>query len=98
MNLEAELDALLREAGWAGMSWSAISTKYANVTKPDALKAALNRLIGRKSIYRFSRPHGTGRTPATSTIYYSYWPVSTAQRSQKPYTGEFHRLSDVQKT
>jgi hypothetical protein len=76
MNLEAELDELLRDAGWAGMSWHALSTKYAKVETTD-LKAALDRLIARKSIYRFLRPHGTGRTAAVSTLYYSYWPAST---------------------
>ena len=80
MNLEAELDELLRDAGWAGMSWRALTTKYANV-ETDDLKTALNRLIEKKSIYRFLRPHGTGCTAAASTIYYSYWPVTTP-RSQ----------------
>jgi hypothetical protein len=76
MNLEVELDELLREAGWAGMSWRALSTKYPKAETAD-LKSALDHLIARKSIYRFLRPHGTGRTAATSTIYYSYWPAST---------------------
>ena len=80
MNLEAELDELLRDAGWAGMSWRALTTKYANV-ETDDLKTDLDRLIEKKSIYRFLRPHGIGRTAATSTIYYSYWPVTTP-RSQ----------------
>ena len=74
MNLEAELDALLRDAGWAGLSWNALSTKYARVATTDDLKTALNQLILRKSIYRFLRPHGTGRTAGNSTLYYSYWP------------------------
>ena len=73
MHLEAELDELLRDAGWAGMSWSALTTKYAKVETAD-LKTALNLLIARKSIYRFLRPHGTGRTSGISTLYYSYWP------------------------
>ena len=76
MDLEAELDEVLREAGWAGMSWNALTTKYAKVETAD-LKTALNHLIARKSIYRFLRPHGTGRTAAASTLYYSYWPAST---------------------
>jgi hypothetical protein len=80
MHLEAELDELLRDAGWAGMSWHALSTKYAKAETAD-LKAALDHLIARKSIYRFLRPHGTGRTAAVSTIYYSYWPA-TAPRTQ----------------
>jgi hypothetical protein len=84
MNLEAELDELLRDAGWAGMSWHALSTKYAEVDTPD-LKAALNNLIAKKSIYRFLRPQGTGRTAAVSMLYYSFWPASTPrERSQKP--------------
>ena len=78
MHLEAELDELLRDAGWAGMSWSALTTKYTKVETVD-LKTALNHLIARKSIYRFLRPHGTGRTAATSTIYYSYWPANTSR-------------------
>ena len=78
MNLEAELDELLRDAGWAGMSWRALTTKYANV-ETDDLKTALNRLIEKKSIYRFLRPHGTGRTAAASTIYYSYWPATPSR-------------------
>ena len=78
MHLEAELDELLRDAGWAGMSWSALATKYAKVETAD-LKTALNHLIARKSIYRFLRPHGIGRTTAASTIYYSYWPASTSR-------------------
>ena len=82
MNLEAELDELLRDAGWAGMSWHALTTKYGKVQTAD-LKTALDRLITRKSIYRFLRPHGTGRTAAASTIYYSYWPVTTS-RAQSP--------------
>jgi hypothetical protein len=78
MNLEAELDELLREAGWAGMSWHALATKYANVATDD-LETALDRLIARKSIYRFMRPHGPGRTcHAFSTIYYSFWPATTS--------------------
>ena len=81
MNLEAELDGVLRDAGWAGMSWNALSTKYAKVATTDELKTALNHLIARKSIYRFLRPHGTGRTAAASTIYYSYWPA-TPSRTQ----------------
>ena len=80
MHLEAELDELLRDAGWAGMSWRALTTKYANVESDD-LKTALDHLIARKSIYRFLRPHGIGRTTAASTIYYSYWPV-TPPRAQ----------------
>jgi hypothetical protein len=76
MNLEAELDELLRDAGWAGMSWHALTAKYAKVETAD-LKTALDHLIASKSIYRFLRPHGTGRTAAASTLYYSYWPVST---------------------
>jgi len=74
MDLEAELDALLRDAGWAGMSWTALSTKYTRVATTDELKTALDHLIARKSIYRFLRPHGTGRTSGISTLYYSYWP------------------------
>lgn len=74
MDLETELDALLRDAGWAGMSWNALSTKYAKVATTTDLKIALDRLIARKCIYRFLRPHGTGRTSAMSTLYYSYWP------------------------
>jgi hypothetical protein len=74
MDLEADLDALLRDAGWAGMSWNALSTKYAKLASTDDLKTALNHLIARKSIYRFQRPHGIGRTPGISTLYYSYWP------------------------
>ena len=62
MNLEAELDELLRDAGWAGMSWRALTTKYAKV-ETDDLKTALDHLVARKSIYRFSRPHGLGRKP-----------------------------------
>jgi hypothetical protein len=76
MDLEAELDEVLREAGWAGMSWNALTAKYAKAPTND-LKTALNRLIAKKSIYRFLRPHGTGRTSATSTLYYSFWPAST---------------------
>jgi hypothetical protein len=82
MNLEAELDELLRDAGWAGLSWHALTRKYAKVETAD-LKTALDRLIARKSIYRFLRPHGTGRTAAASTIYYSYWPATTP-RTQSP--------------
>ena len=82
MNLEAELDELLRDAGWAGMSWRALTTKYANV-ETDDLKTALNRLIEKKSIYRFLRPHGTGRTAAASTIYYSYWPTNTSRTQSR---------------
>ena len=82
MNLEAELDELLRDAGWAGTSWNALTTKYAKVDTSD-LKTALDPLIARKSIYRFLLPHGTGRTAAASTIYYSYWPVTTP-RTQSP--------------
>ena len=78
MNLETELDELLRDAGWAGMSWRALTTKYAKVETAD-LKRVLDRLIARKSIYRFLRPHGAGRTAATSTIYYSYWPANTSR-------------------
>jgi len=78
MNLETELDELLRDAGWAGMSWRALTTKYPKVETAD-LKRVLDRLIARKSIYRFLRPHGTGRTAAAATIYYSYWPVTTTQ-------------------
>jgi hypothetical protein len=79
MNLEAEIDELLREAGWAGMSWDALSTKYRNVAATGALDRALNRLIARKSIYRFLRPHGIGRIRrGVSTIYYSYWPATAA--------------------
>jgi len=78
MNLEAELDGVLRDAGWAGMSWNALSTKYAKVATTDELKTALNHLIARKSIYRFLRPHGIGRTSAVSTLFYSYWPASPA--------------------
>jgi hypothetical protein len=77
MNLEAELDELLRDAGWAGMSWHALTTKYAKVGTAD-LKTALDHLIAMRSIYRFLRPHGTGRTAAASTIYYSYWPATTS--------------------
>jgi hypothetical protein len=66
MNLEAELDELLRDAGWAGMSWHALTTKYAKVGTAD-LKTALDHLIAMRSIYRFLRPHGTGRTAAAST-------------------------------
>jgi hypothetical protein len=77
MYLEAELDELLRDAGWAGMSWQALSAKYAKVGTAE-LKTALDHLIAQKSIYRFLRPHGTGRTAAASTIYYSYWPASTS--------------------
>jgi hypothetical protein len=82
MSLEAELDELLRDAGWSGMSWHALTAKYPKVPMPD-LKTALDRLIARKSIYRFLRPHGTGRTAAASTIYYSYWPATTS-RTQSP--------------
>ena len=78
MNLETELDELLRDAGWAGLSWHALTTEYAKVETAD-LKTALDRLIARKSIYRFLRPHGTGRTAAASTIYYSYWPATTSR-------------------
>ncbi|HEV2550266.1 MAG TPA: hypothetical protein VGU20_23345 [Stellaceae bacterium] len=78
MDLEAELDEVLRDAGWAGMSWDALTAKYATVEMAD-LKTALNRLIAKKSIYRFLRPHGTGRTSATSTLYYSFWLASTAR-------------------
>jgi hypothetical protein len=78
MNLEAELDELLRDAGWAGMSWNALTTRYAKVATAD-LKTVLDRLIARKSIYRFLRPHGIGRTAAASTIYYSYWPATTSR-------------------
>jgi hypothetical protein len=84
MNLEAELDELLRDAGWAGMSWSALTTKYAQVETAD-LKAALDHLIAKKSIYRFLRPHGTGRTAAVSTLYYSYWPASTARAQSREH-------------
>ena len=82
MNLEVELDALLRDAGWAGMSWQALTTKYAKVETAD-LKTALDRLIARKSIYRFLRPHGTGRTAAAATIYYSYWPATTSRTQSR---------------
>jgi hypothetical protein len=41
MILEAELDELLRDAGWAGMIWSALSTKYAKIATTDELKRAL---------------------------------------------------------
>ena len=82
MHLEAELDELLRDAGWAGMSWHALSTKYAQVETAD-LKAALDHLIARKSIYRFLRPHGIGRTAAASTIYYSYWPTNTSRTQSR---------------
>jgi hypothetical protein len=82
MNLEGELDELLRDAGWSGMSWNALTTRYAKVQTSD-LKAALDRLIARKSIYRFLRPHGTGRTAAASTIYYSYWPATTSQTQSR---------------
>ena len=81
MNLEAELDELLRDAGWAGMSWNALTTQYAKLETAD-LKSALERLIARKSIYRFLRPHGTGRTAASSVIYSSFWPVTTPPRAQ----------------
>ncbi|HEV2550708.1 MAG TPA: hypothetical protein VGU20_25575 [Stellaceae bacterium] len=74
MDLEAELDALLRDAGWAGLSWNALSRKYARVATADDLKTALNQLIERKSIYRFTRPQGAGRSSGMSTLYYSYWP------------------------
>jgi hypothetical protein len=88
MNLEAELDELLREAGWAGMSWNALTAKYAKMATTDDLKTALNNLIAKKSIYRFLRPHGTGRTSALSTLYYSYWPASTAPiRERISFTG-----------
>jgi hypothetical protein len=82
MNLEAELDELLRDAGWAGMSWSALTTKYAKVETAD-LKTALDGLIARKSIYRFLRPHGVGRTAGASTIYYSYWPATTSRTQSR---------------
>ncbi len=82
MNLETELDELLRDAGWAGMSWRALTERYAKVETAD-LKRTVDRLIARKSIYRFLRPHGTGRTAAASTIYYSYWPATTP-RAQSP--------------
>jgi hypothetical protein len=73
---------LLRDAGWAGMSWHVLSTTYANVETAN-LKTALNHLISRKSIYRFLRPHGTGRTAAVSTLYYSYWPASTPREQSR---------------
>ncbi|HEV2549842.1 MAG TPA: hypothetical protein VGU20_21195 [Stellaceae bacterium] len=79
MDLEAELDEVLREAGWAGMSWSALTTRYAKVATTDDLKTALGNLIAKKSIYRFLRPHGTGRTAAVSTLYYSFWPTTTSR-------------------
>jgi hypothetical protein len=82
MKLEAELDELLRDAGWAGMSWHALSMKYANVETAD-LRTALECLIARKSIYRFLRPHGTGRTAAVSTLYYSYWPANTPRERSR---------------
>jgi hypothetical protein len=82
MNLEAELDELLRDAGWAGLSWNALTAKYAKVETAD-LKAALDHLIARKSIYRFLRPHGTGRTAAALTIYYSYWPATTSRAQSR---------------
>jgi len=83
MNLEAELDELLRDAGWAGMSWRALTTKYANVESDD-LKTALDHLIARKSIYRFLRPYGLGRKPkGVSTIYYSYWPATTSRTQSR---------------
>ena len=100
MNLEAELDELLRDAGWAGMSWSALSTKYAKVATADELKRALNHLIARRSIYRFLRPHGTGRTAAVSTLYYSFWPASTDRAQSREHLtqlSEFHRVSGAQK-
>ena len=100
MNLEAELDELLRDAGWAGMSWSALSTKYAKVATVDDLKTALNHLIAKKSIYRFLRPHGTGRTAAVSTLYYSFWPARTSRAQSyehRTQLGEFHRVSGPQK-
>jgi len=82
VDLEAELDELLRDAGWAGMSWKALSTKYAKSATTDELKIALDRLITRKSIYRFSRPHGRGRAcRGASRIYYSFWPA-TMSRTQ----------------
>ena len=100
MNLEAELDELLREAGWAGMSWNALSAKYAKLATIDDLKTALNNLIARKSIYRFLRPHGTGRTAADSTLYYSYWPAITTPQSGENLSrkGKLHCTSAVQKT
>ena len=80
VDLEAELDELLRDAGWAGMSWKALSTKYAKSAATDELKTALDRLIARKSIYRFSRPHGRGRACCgASRIYYSFWPATISQ-------------------
>ena len=82
MNLEAELDELLRDAGWAGLSWHALTAKYAKVETAD-LKTALNHFIARKSVYRFLRPHGTGRTAASSTIFYSYWPASTSRTQSR---------------
>ncbi len=81
MNLEAELDQLLRDAGWAGMSWNALTTRYAKVETVD-LKTALDRLIASKSIYRFLRPHGIGRTAAAATIYYSFWPATMQSRNE----------------
>ena len=79
MNLEAELDELLRDAGWAGMSWHALTAKYAKVETAD-LKTALDHLIASKSIYRFLRPCGPGRiSHGVSTIYYSFWPASPAR-------------------
>ena len=82
MSLEVELDELLRDAGWAGLSWHALTTKYAKV-ETDDLKTALHRLIARKSIYRFLRPHGIGRTAAASTMYYSYWPATTSRTQSR---------------
>jgi hypothetical protein len=64
------------------MSWRALTTKYANV-ETDDLKAALDRLIEKKSIYQFLRPHGIGRTAAASTIYYSYWPATTSRTQSR---------------
>jgi hypothetical protein len=99
MNLEAELDETLREASWAGMSWNKLTEKYAKVATTGDLKRALNNLIARKSIYRFLRPHGVGRTPAVSTLYYSYWPASIAHSRQNlSQKGKFHCISVVQNT
>ena len=69
VDLEAELDELLRDAGWAGMSWKALSTKYAKSAATDELKTALDRFpFGlRQSRYRGTRlqkhgaPHDRGR-------------------------------------
>jgi hypothetical protein len=84
VDLEAELDGLLREAGWAGMSWNALSRRYAKLATVDDLKIALDRLIARKSIYRFSRPLGRGRDcRGVSRIYYSYWPGTTLRTQSR---------------